>query len=258
MNSILQLKEPKNITNVELLPTEQFPRIETAKRSILDVKCTDQRNHQYIVEMQNEKLANFTKRSQFYVANAYVSQLGKGVDYIKLNPVVLLAIIDDTLFPKKKGYISHHHTLDIKTHEKDLEDLSYAFVELPKFKKKEEELKTAEDQWLYLFRNAQKMNDIPKNIPEEIKEAYKALEEFNWTSEEREAYFKANLAIADEIDASRTAKEEERRDIAIALLEMKEPDEKILKATKLTLQKLEQIKNEIKKNEQGEQNNNFK
>ncbi len=139
-----------------------------------------------------------SKGHKFYVANAYVSQLGKAMNYIHLKPVVLLAIVDDVLFPKKPDYISYHNTLDVRTHERNLEDLSYAFVELPKFEKTEDELKTPEDKWLYLFRNTQGMKSIPKDSPGEIQEAYKTLEEFNWTSGEREAYFKVNMAVADE------------------------------------------------------------
>ncbi len=97
------------------------------------MKCTDQRNFQYIVEMQNRKVPNFIKRSQFYVSNAYASQLGDAVDYLVLKPVILLTIANHTLFPVKNDYISYHKTLATTTHEPDLEDLAYAFVELHKF-----------------------------------------------------------------------------------------------------------------------------
>lgn len=259
LNSLLRLEGTRTIKDVELLPTEQIPHIKAAKRAILDVKCTDQRNLQYIVEMQNRRVPNFIKRSQYYVSNTYASQLGDAVDYIELKPVILLTIANHNLFPEKLDYISYHKTLDTKTHEHDLEDLSYAFVELPKFKKTEGELKSSEDQWLYMFKNYDKVKEISKEIPQEIQEAYKTLQQFSWNPEEKEAYDKSRIALADEFDALRAASEEgiakgivqgineERRSIAHELLKLKEPDEKIIKITKITPRELEQIKSDIEK-----------
>jgi predicted transposase/invertase (TIGR01784 family) len=208
--------------------------------------------------MQNRKVPNFIKRSQFYVSNAYASQLGDAVDYLDLKPVILLTIANHILFPVKKDYISYHKTLDTKTHEHDLEDLAYAFVELPKFKKTEQDLKTTEDQWLYMFKNYDKMKTIPKEIPEEIQEAYKTLEQFSWSLEEKEAYDRARISLADEFDALRDATEEgivkgiakgkieEKKSIASLLLAKGFSDKDILEITKITPQELKQLKSEIK------------
>ena len=44
------------------------------------------------------------------------------------------------MFPKKKDYKSDHVILDTKSHENDLKDFSFTFLELPKFKKDIDEL----------------------------------------------------------------------------------------------------------------------
>ena len=149
--------------------------------------------------MQNKKVPGFIKRSQYYVAHTYVSQSMKGISHIELKPVILLAIANHTLFPKKPAAVSYHKTLDLKTHENDLEDLSYVFIELPKFKKTEQDLDTTQDKWIYFFKNWSKSNEVPKGVDEpELIEAYKAMEEFNWTLGEKEAYMKANIALTEE------------------------------------------------------------
>lgn len=257
LNSTLRLSGPRMIKSVELLPTEQSPKTVDSKRSILDVKCTDQRNFQYIVEMQNRRLPNFIKRTQYYVANTYSSQLGSGSDYISLRPVVLLTIANHEMFPNKAHYISYHKTMDQDTQEHDLEDMSYAFIELPKFSKNEEELQTLEDHWLYMFKNATKIKSMPKKLPfDEIQEAYKTLEEYSWSSEDKAAYDKARMALMDEFDALRGATEkgiaqgiaQEKERLAIEFLKSGDmDDQKIQKFTGVTSQQLEELKDRLKK-----------
>ena len=160
--------------------------------------------HQYVVEMQNKKIPGFIKRSQFYAAHTYVSQSLKGVRHLHLKPIILLAIANHELFPEKKAVISYHKTLDVDTQEHNLKDLSYAFVELPKFKKEEGDLKTLQDKWIYFFKNWNKTLDVPQGVAEpEIVEAYRSMEEFNWTALEKEAYIKANIALTDEYAAKK-------------------------------------------------------
>lgn len=209
LNSILCLEGKRRIKQVELLPKDQAPLIKATKSSILDIKCTDERSVQYIVEMQNKSVPAFIKRTQFYVAHSYVTQFPAGSDYVELKPIILLAIANHELFPDKKQVISYHKTLDVDTLEHDLEDMSYVFVELPKFIKTEDELVTLQDKWLYFFKNWNKSTEVPPQIQEkELLEAYRSMEEYNWNQAEREAYIKANIALADEYDARRKEREE--------------------------------------------------
>ncbi len=209
LNSILALEGGRKIKQVEFLPKSQAPLIKETKTSILDIKCTDERNMQYIVEMQNKKVPTFVKRTQFYVAHSYVTQLPSGSGYVELKPVILLAIANHELFPGKEGVVSYHKTLDVDTLEHDLEDMSYVFIELPKFNKSENELETLRDKWLYFFKNWEISGEVPAGIKEEeILEAYRSMEEYNWSLEEREAYIKANIALVDEYNARKKEREE--------------------------------------------------
>ena len=230
LNSALQLEGDRKIKQVELLPKSQAPLIKDAKSTVLDIKCTDERNFQYIVEMQNRSVPGFIKRAQFYAAHSYVTQLAAGSSYVELKPVILLAITNHILFPNKDGnkVISYYKTQDTETQSNELEDLSYAFVELPKFKKKVSELKTVQDQWLYFFKNWEKAQTAPSNAKEEVIEAYRSMEEYNWSKEEKDAYVKASIALTDKYDALRKEREdgiaigEEKRSQEIALQMLQE------------------------------------
>ena len=247
LNSILNLEGNRKIKEVELLPKDQAPLIKETKASILDVKCTDERNIQYIVEMQNKKVPGFVKRTQFYVAHSYVKQLPSGSEYFSLKPVVFLVLANHKLFPNKGKVISYHKTLDVETLEHDLEDLSYVFIELPKFKKKEEELETLQDKWLYFFKNWNDTKEVPPKIEEkELIEAYRSMEEYNWNPEERDAYIKANIALTDEFDARRKEREEGRKEekleIARKMLKRERPVEEIIEDTGLGEKEVRNLK----------------
>ena len=62
LNSLLGLKEGKKILEVEIQNPYQVPKIAELKNTILDVKCRDQRNISYLVEMQVAKQNGFEKR----------------------------------------------------------------------------------------------------------------------------------------------------------------------------------------------------
>ena len=209
LNAILELKSGHKIRQIQLLPKDQAPLIKDAKSTILDVKCTDEEGKQYIVEMQNRNYPSFIKRIQLYASHSYVSQISSGEQYNVLKPVILLCIANRVLFPSKNTCISYHDTLDRHTEEHDLEDISYVFIELPKFNKEEKDLVTLQDQWFYFFKNWENSGEIPSTIQEkEIIDAYHSMEQFNWSKGELEAYFEAQIALADDFLARQAEREE--------------------------------------------------
>jgi hypothetical protein len=65
--------------------------------------------------------------------------------------------------------------------------MSYAFIELGKFNKSWQEVSTLEDHWLFLFKKAHEVEELPPNAPEEIEKAYETLEQYKWSEDEKEA-----------------------------------------------------------------------
>jgi len=197
LNSVLELPEGKKIVDLTYEDPSQLPRLNELKYSILDVRVKDQRNVSYIVEMQIAKQDYFEKRALYYISKNYSNQLKEGEDYIKLNPVVFLGILDFVLL-ENKHFVSHHNILEKNTGEHFLKDFQLTFIELPKFNKNLSELVTEEDRWIYFLKNAQKEKEIPANIPEkEIIDAYKEMQSYQWTSVELLNYEKAGIAETD-------------------------------------------------------------
>ena len=200
VNTILELEGALAIEDVTYLNPFQAPRHEKAKQSIVDVLVKDKRDIRYIVEMQLAHTPFFEKRAQYYAAKTYVDQLRAGTSYPKLNQVYFIAIANATLFPEKAGYKSLHLLKDDATGEHDLQDFSFTFIELPKFKKQASELRGIEDQWLYFLKHAAELDHIPAQLQDAaIQEAFTVLERFAWSEQELLAYEDAQLAIGDEI-----------------------------------------------------------
>lgn len=189
LNAVLECPEHAQIMDLEFRNTEQKGIILSKKDNILDVLCTDQRGKKYIIEMQVGAVKEFEKRIVFYAAKNYAMQLDATQLYQKLNPVIAVSILDFTLFPEKKAYTSIHQILDKKTYEHDLHELSFAFIELPKFTKQETELITPVDKWIYFLKHISHLNAIPAELSTgAFRQACEAANQVTWSEDERDAY----------------------------------------------------------------------
>jgi predicted transposase/invertase (TIGR01784 family) len=188
LNDMLSFKERQPISEVQFLQTVQDPIIAARKTSIVDILCKDDFGNSYIVEMQVAKERGFIKRSQYYAAKTYCSQLKKRGKYPDLKEIIFLAIADFKMFPDKANYKSDHITLDRETYENDLKDFSYTFLELEKFNVPIEQLKTMTEKWAYFFKYANEttVEDLEKIIGKDliIEKAYEQLDRYYWTEEE--------------------------------------------------------------------------
>ncbi len=191
LNSILELTGDQVIESINFLNNEQLLQRKDKKENILDIACVDQAGNRYIIELQITSERNFDKRIVFYSAKSYSIQLEKREDYRKLMPVIAVSVLDFVLFDKKKNYKSIHRILDEETYENDLRELAFAFIELPKFNKKEHELVTAADKWIYFIKEIRKQTEIPSALAhDEFEEACQALNRLTWPSHELDIYEK--------------------------------------------------------------------
>jgi len=180
LNSILHLRDDKAIEHITILNPYQASRIKGGKNTILDIRCQDGEGAKYIVEMQVLKGEFFDKQILFHAFTAYIDQLGDSLQHRELIPVISLSISNFN-FSENKHYISTHIIHNEKTKEQIWTDLQFKFVELPKFNKTEDELKTTEDKWLYFLKHAKELNAVPGNIKEPaIREAFEIANQANW------------------------------------------------------------------------------
>ena len=195
LNDVIDFGGGAQIKDVTFLKTIQDPEIRANKTSIVDILCTDEKGNRYIVEMQIAEEKGFAKRAQYYASKAYASQLGVKGKYHALKAVIFLAIANFVMFPKKKHFKSDHVILDKKTHENDLKDFSFTFLELPKFTKSIDDLSNTTEMWCYFFKHAEEttQEDLQKLVEQEevLGRAYEELDRYSWTEEELRTYEQA-------------------------------------------------------------------
>lgn len=252
INAVLGLSDGMKIKEIEFLPIEQVPVIDKGKKSVFDLKVKDEAGNWYIVEMQKRYESDYLKRVQYYSAHSYVQQLTQGIKHIDLLPVIVISLVKTKIFDEAVPYISLHKTLETKTNKQYLFDLSYVFIELGKFNKNQ--FGTILDDWLHLFKCAEKENKPPENIKsKKVLDAYNVIERHNLTNEEYDAFIRTKLMEdAEEIaleEKFEKGKTERSIEIAKKMLIKKRAIEEIHDITELPLEEIEKIKVEIEKSQ---------
>jgi predicted transposase/invertase (TIGR01784 family) len=225
LNGILPLSEGRLIESISYLTPEQSPRIPSMKNTIVDVKCTDQYGHIFIVEMQMTWSKSFLKRFLFGTSKAFVQQLGRGKPYHTLCPVYGVAIVNEEFENASDDWFHHYRLTNTKDLDKTLEGIELVFLELPKFKPQTFDDRKVGILWLRFLRE---INGPLLCIPQEfqdnpdIAKAIELTQESSYTAEELELY--------DEyLDAVRVAQtvREDAEQIGIAKGEQKLLEERI-------------------------------
>lgn len=246
LNSVLERVEGTKIIDVIINDPANLPEIRDLKSSIVDVRCTDQSGHQYIVEMQVVPQDYYPARAQYYSALALSRQLARRGDYRNLVPVIFVGILNFSLF-SNPSYLTHHFILDSVTHERALKHLEFHFVELSKFNLQEEQLNTILEKWIYLLKNADIMQERPESFQEpELDTALDLLAQGHWSVQELEAYDKYLDAERSQAGQLSAAKREAVHEIALELLRDGLDVARVAKITKLSIEQVEELRKNVK------------
>jgi predicted transposase/invertase (TIGR01784 family) len=240
LNAILSLSDNKKISDVTILTPYQLPELRGGKVTIVDVKAKDQSGKTYIIEMQIAQVDGFHKRVLYYASKSYATQINRGDDYENLMPTFFIGILD-FIATENKNFLSRHIVKDADTGEHFIKDIEFNFIELPKFNKTAKELSSIIDQWVFFIKNAESLELVPDNIEDNgLKVAYEEANKHNWTSEELEAYDKVFMREQD--DRGRITFVQKQ--FAKKLIKLGLPNEEIKEDTGLTIEQIEQLRNE--------------
>ncbi|MDR0393643.1 MAG: Rpn family recombination-promoting nuclease/putative transposase [Tannerella sp.] len=191
LNSQLTFKDGSIIESIEYLKDELVPDSPLKRRSVVDVRCTDNLKRQFIVEMQMEWAEAFLERMLFNTAAIYSRQLKKGSSYLHLQPVYGLAILNDTFYKETDEYYHAFEMTNPRDPKETIEGMNIVFIELPKLAPKTHEEKKLAVLWLRFLKETEDgVKDIPQEFKENelIKEALDLCEEAAYTDAERYAY----------------------------------------------------------------------
>ena len=193
LNALLPIKEGEEILSVEYLPSEMVPDNPLRKYSIVDVRCRDQKDRQYIVEMQMIWSPEFMQRVLFNSAKAYVRQLESGKTYKLLEPVYSLNLVNEVFEPDSKEYYHYYQLVHVLHTDRVIDGLHLVFVELPKFTPQTFTEKKMQALWLrFLTEIKTNMRQAPKELlaDPQIRKALSIVEESAYTDAQLLGYDK--------------------------------------------------------------------
>lgn len=249
LNQILPQRH--RIKDLSYSRNEQMGLNELDRKAVFDLYCIGESGERFIVEIQKAKQNYFKDRSIYYSSFPIQEQAKKGEWSYRLEPVYTVGILD-FIFDDHKLEDELLHIVELKNQNCEVfyDKLKFIYIELPKFKKKEEELDTQFDKWLFVFKHLSGLQDRPKKLQDKIFERlFEAAEIAKFTPEEREAYEESLKNYRDLKNVVDTSREEgyqeglDKRNIEIAK-NMKndgEPIEKIVKYTGLSEEEISKL-----------------
>jgi len=194
LNALLPLKDDERVESIEYWPADQIPeRTEAEKYSIVDVCCKDNKQREFIVEMQMSWTESFKKRVLLNASKAYVAQTKKGMSYKNLQPVYALNFVNAEFLKDVDDYYHYFHLVHDKYTDKVIDGLHLIFVELPKFKPQNFSDRKMQVLWLrFLTEINDKTQEAPAELLEnaEVCEALEIVERAAFSDVEMRAYDK--------------------------------------------------------------------
>ena len=262
LESILDI-EIKDIT----IQNPEIPKnMRDSKIGILDVRAEINGKEIIEVEMQVQNQYNMDKRSSTYITKIYSDQLKEGDSYVEVKKVAVINILNFN-YNERNSYHSVGRMKFENSKENEKVDMGYIleeqyvtddlemhFIELPKFRKKNPDISSKLDQWLWLICGEEEKIKMAKNENEKIKEAKSELEKLEMSAEDRELYELRLKAIRDEIniresgytdgmkDGEEKGKKQKSIEIAKNMLKKQIPLELIEELTGISQSEIDKIK----------------
>ena len=164
--------EPRQVVkDLKYLPTEKLEAF-GMRRAVFDVYCEGENGEKFIVEMQKASQDFFRDRSVFYSAFPIIEQGKAGADWdFHLNNVYTIGILNFVFPGDEYDKDCFHHEvklMDVEDKHVFYDKLTYVYLEMPKFKKTEDELVSMYDKWLFVLKNLTRLMERPVALQERV------------------------------------------------------------------------------------------
>lgn len=167
LNALLFKEETvKDVTylNAEHLDTQEYDR-----RAVFDVYCENEKGEKFLVEMQRGEQQFFKDRSVYYATFPIREQSQRGKWDYELKAVYIIGILNFTFNDTDGDYFHHEVKLvDLYTHKVFYDKLTFIYLEMPKFNKKEDELESMFDKRLFVLRNLSSLFERPRALQNRV------------------------------------------------------------------------------------------
>ena len=161
LNALLEGEIDEPIEDVQSRNKEYNDGSNENRTTIFDLHCVDTKRRKFIIEVQIAKQENIVNRAIYYASQTIVSQgeRGRGYGY-GLDPVITVVLMEFSVFDEQDKYL-RRAMLRESDGARISQTLNFVFVELPKFRKKLEELDTNLDKCLYALCHIKELRRMP-------------------------------------------------------------------------------------------------
>ncbi len=206
LNAMFDGKE--NIKDITYISSEHLPDSQYERRAVFDVYCESTDGDKFLIEMQKANQEYFKDRSIYYSTFPIREQAKRGEWNYELKRVYAIGILNFT-FDNKEEFLTTAKICDIKTKEIFYDKLTFIYLEMPKFRKQESELKTLFDKWLYAIKNLDKLYEKPIALQEKVfLRLFEQAEIAKFTPKERGDYEESLKIFRDWYSVMQTQKKE--------------------------------------------------
>ena len=184
------------------------------RKAIFDIYCEAKSGERFIVEIQKAKQNFFKDRSVYYATFPVQEQALKGEWNFKLSPVYTVGILD-FVFDDHKHEDTIIHIVELKNQHCEVfyEKLKFIYIELPKFTKSINELKSHQDKWLYLLKHLPDITDRPDFYQDGVfGQLFEVAEIANFSRVEQDGYQNSLKYYRDMNNVVNTSREEGREE----------------------------------------------
>lgn len=200
----------QNVQDVTYLNSEQLGDRIDARRAVFDVYCTNDKGERFIVEMQNVYQEFFKDRTIYYSTFPIREQAQKGGEWdFHLNSVYTIGLLNFNFAEGLEDARRWHHEvklMEVDTKEVFYDKLTYVYVEIPKFDKKEDELESMYDKWMFVLKNLSSLMSRPASLQERVfTRLFEQAEISKFNPQELKMYEDSVNAYRDIINAIKTA-----------------------------------------------------
>ncbi len=139
------------------------------RKAVFDIYCGSETGEKFIVELQKAKQNYFKDRTVFYSTFPIREQAAGSWDFA-LKAVYCVGILDFVFNDPAgaTGEVLHEVKLNNQHGAVFYDKLTYYYLEIPNFRKREAELTTRLDQWLYFLKHLEELQSIPQLFRDEV------------------------------------------------------------------------------------------
>ena len=243
-----------NIKDITYQPSESLGEYKEERIAVFDLLCLTDKDEYFIVEMQLGRQTFFKDRVLFYASHGIRKQAPKRKYWnYELKAVYIVSILDFITFAEEtvsNEVVERVYLYREKANTSYSDKLNMIFIELPKFNKQIQELRSNTDIWLYLLKNTYNLKSAPKEITGKIFKRFLELAEIKQlTSTEMETYKKSlrhnnylrDMASCERREGRMEGRMEERNLFAIRLLQKKMSIDDVVSLTDLTKEQVREL-----------------